>query len=458
MEMWSDSPASYNQNPRKNTPTYQTDSSDDFWGDYTATSDSYRTSGTLQRAQGSSRIKRKNPLATALTAVGVLGGLLLAFALWGLLSGRPEETPSMGAPPEVTAAVPPIIEQEEIIPVVTVPVPQKEYRYFGRMLTSAQKAIYDQIQEGVAVHADNIGPFNVATLEEAQMIIRSVTYDYPEYFWFRGAHNSSYFDKDTYLEYTFCPEYEFSAGEYAGYAAFVENATQPILTQLAGKSDYEKVKGVYEYLIDTTIYDRAYMGKSIYEMFLDGRAVCEGYARATQYLLTKLDVECLYLTGIGGEINEPRSSWEDHGWNIVKIDGIYYQLDTTWGDPVNDSGIQTKTFHYLNLPDEEMFRTHEPENWNRYPICTDTYYSYYQYEGNYLHSFSRETITAWFQTAYSTGQPMEFKCANADVYQMVCAWLIDNNGFQELFSSVATSYQYTYTTDDALYILNLRQS
>ena len=468
MDTWSDSPTAYNKKPFTGYQSGSTDSSDSDWG-YFMEDSAPRHSGTgLQRAHSSHRRKKKSSLPALLAAALVLA---LAFILLGRDSESKPEPPAptvalreenSGIPFPTIAPIETVpaatIAPIEILPAATAPVPQKEYRYFGRMLNPDQRQIYDRIQEGLAVHAATIGPFNVSSTDEMQLIIQSVCYDYPEYFWFRGAHSSSYFDRTTYLEYTVQPTYQFSAAEYSSYSAFVETAAQPILDLLRGKSDYEKVKGVYEYLIDNTIYDLNYTGTSIYEMFRDGRAVCEGYARATQYLLTKLDVECLYVTGDSGEFGEPRSSWETHAWNIVKIDGSYYQVDTTWGDPLNPTGVQTKRMSYLNLTDAEMSQRHEGDNWNYYPTCTDTYYNYYQYEGNYLEVFSRETITVWFQTAYSMGLPLEFKCANRDVYQMTCAWLIDNDGFNELFRAVNNTNQYSYITNDELYILQLSQT
>jgi hypothetical protein len=56
-----------------------------------------------------------------------------------------------------------------------------------------------------------------------------------------------------------------------------------------------------------------------------------------------------------------------HAWNIVSIDGAYYHIDTTFDDPVSDSG-DVLAYSYFNLPDEQISEDH---TWDKgsYPKC-----------------------------------------------------------------------------------------
>lgn len=461
MDQWQDSPSSRKQNPFNEPSKRDFRDLDNFFDDTGDNTVHYQ--GTLNRVRSDNGSGKKKKFPKILAAAAVLVCILAAASVLPGLAGERDPKPTVSIPPAATAA--PVHTQEAdtttaVAPVVPAPVPKKEYRYFGNMLSAEHQKVYDIILEGIAQRDDFIGPFDISSTDDVNLIVQSVTYDHPEYFWFRGAHSGSYYDRETYLEYTLCPEYEFSAQEYAAHASFVESAAQPILNQLAGKSDYEKVKGVYEYLVDNTVYDRAYTGTTIYELFHDSRAVCEGYARATQYLLTKLGVETLYVTGMAGDFGEPKSTWESHAWNIVCIDGIYYQLDTTWGDPENEDGSQSKNFWYLNLTDEEIRRCHESDEWSTYPACSSTRHNYYAYEGHYLDTFSKETIETWFRDAYANGQPLEFKCASEDIYRQAYHWLVDKEGFKELFRGVVpanTAYRYLYSYSDEQYILNVEK-
>lgn len=478
LDLWSDTPVPRkSQNPYKAPPKKEEDL-DDFFSDFGDPGQTQRKRRSSSRGRGTNRRGKSTPKLLAAAAALICVALVCILA--GTFAGTELEQSSPSARVPESTVVPPMFTIEPdpapsappapTSPAPTSPAPtsapQDGYRYFGRMLTAQQQKVYNTIRTGIANRDDHIGPFNVTNDEELQLVTQCIQFDYPEYFWFRGGWSGSYYDRDTYLEYTLEPLYEYSAQECTAYTAFVESATQPLLTQLAGKSDYEKVKGVYEYLIDHAAYDTEYYAKidlyadqpdfkakTIYDIFHDGLGVCEGYARATQYLLTKLGVETLYVTGMGGEFDQPKSSWEGHAWNIVRIDGIYYQVDTTWGDPVNEGGVQTKNFHHLNLTDEEMARRHERDNWNTYPACTDVRHNYYVREGNYLEVFSKETIQSWFQQAYAQGQPLEFKCANESVYREAYNWLITNEGFGELYQSVSYYDLFWYNSSDALYIL-----
>ena len=462
MDLWEDAAMPQKTNWQPPSTRKSNDDLDNFYDDCASISDGNHS--RLSRTQFSSK-RRKRGFLKPVTAV-----LLAIFVLVRLLSGdtsNPQDTSSSTPNPPVQTT-PINISSMETVPSPTVPteaaptpMSPSEYRYFGKMLTVEQKKIYNLIREGISHREDAIGPFNVQSEQEVSLIVQSLHFDWPEYFWFRGGYSGSYYDRGTHFEYTINPSYAFSKNEYIAYATYVDNQTQDIIQNLSDKSDYEKVKGVYEYLIDRTIYDLDYTGTTIYELFHDGRAVCEGYARASQYLLTKLGVETLYARGNAGEYTQPSSQWEGHAWNIVKIDGIYYQIDTTWGDPVNDDGIQRKTFHYLNLTDEEMLRRHDREEWNYYPPCTDIRHNYYYVEGRYLESFNKDIITTWFRESYSTGEALAFKCANEDIYRSAYNWLILEGGIGELFRGVlpdGCGYSYSYSYVDELYILCLEES
>ncbi|MDD7369801.1 MAG: transglutaminase domain-containing protein [Berryella intestinalis] len=85
-------------------------------------------------------------------------------------------------------------------------------------------------------------------------------------------------------------------------------------------------------------------------VFVEGKAVCEGYAQAFQILAQKAGLTSMVVTG------EATSSNEGHAWNQVKVDGQWYSVDSTWNDT---EGRRTPN-RYLLLPmdDEKMSSTH----------------------------------------------------------------------------------------------------
>ncbi len=97
---------------------------------------------------------------------------------------------------------------------------------------------------------------------------------------------------------------------------------------VTGLSDYEIVCAVNDYLCDTVVYpdkepyaDESHTAWSAFKL---GSAVCDGYSRAAKLLLNEFGIECDIVVGDcpGG----------GHAWNLVKVDGNWYQMDVTWND------------------------------------------------------------------------------------------------------------------------------
>lgn len=102
-----------------------------------------------------------------------------------------------------------------------------------------------------------------------------------------------------------------------------------VAATLKGKSTYEQIKGAYEWLCNNIEYDHnsadnnLIIGHSLYSAMVTRKTVCEGYASAFQIMMDELGIECYIVKGnVDG----------DHAWNVVKIDGIWYQVDATWAD------------------------------------------------------------------------------------------------------------------------------
>ena len=149
----------------------------------------------------------------------------------------------------------------------------------------------------------------------------------------------------------------------------IKDATADLVNQAAasidvtGLSTYEIVCAVNEYLCDTVYYPPnepyAAMTHTAYGALHDGVAVCEGYACAAKLLLNKLGVQCDIQIGTctdGG----------GHAWNLVLVDGQWYQLDVTWNDG------STRRTDYLLVSDDYMLKSRTWE-FSDYPACPAEY-------------------------------------------------------------------------------------
>lgn len=387
--------------------------------------------------------------------------VVTAAILWKQLPQNANNTTSAATAPVATTPIvtSPVINQQPTLPTspptetqpYVTPVPIVELRYFGEKLTDQEKLVYYQLVDALSEYQTTIELQSMSEESDLSMVIGAVLQDYPEFFWCSGSCTWEYFQVQQTQFYTITFDYRYSVEEAREHNAFVEALIQPVLDELQDKTDYEKVKGVYEYLIEHTVYDLDYLGTSVYELFHDGKAVCEGYARATQLLLNKLEVEAIYVEGSSD--NGSGSGSEGHAWNIVKIDGAYYQLDTTWGDPISDE--QIITYNYFNLTDAEFFKDHQPDDPSLYPTCNSSEYNYFRYEGYYLESFDKAKLSVWIQEAQETHRRVSFRCSDESLYRQVKTWLFDNGGVWELCPDMGG---YSFGSDDNLFILDIAKT
>lgn len=136
----------------------------------------------------------------------------------------------------------------------------------------------------------------------------------------------------------------------------------------AGMSTTEKIQAIHDYLILNCAYDvesiqagtipwGSYRPEGV---LLKKKAVCQGYAEAFLLFMDSLNIPCKLVTGTAGG--------DSHAWNVVKVDGKWYQIDVTWDDPVPDKKGQIR-YNYFLIPDRVMDNDHKWKKSN-YPKCT----------------------------------------------------------------------------------------
>lgn len=97
-------------------------------------------------------------------------------------------------------------------------------------------------------------------------------------------------------------------------------------------SDYKKVRAIYDYVCQNVEYDaihksnQYHLKSTAYAALERGTAACQGYSVLFYRLLRECGISCRVVTGIG----EYEGKTEFHAWNIVELDGQYYNVDTTW--------------------------------------------------------------------------------------------------------------------------------
>ena len=120
-------------------------------------------------------------------------------------------------------------------------------------------------------------------------------------------------------------------------------------------TDVQKVKAVHDYIIKNTAYDQEFWLHGDAPFTAEGllknkSAVCEGYAKTFQAFMYEIGIPCKMVVGYA----DPNL---DHAWNMVKVDGKWYQIDVTWDDPLPDKKGRV-SYNYFLLTDQEMAKDH----------------------------------------------------------------------------------------------------
>ena len=328
--------------------------------------------------------------------------------------------------------------------------------YARSKLSAAEQIWYDDIEEILGNYQLQIalskeGLEAGLTEENIDRIFQCVLNDHPELF---------YVDGYSYTKYTrYGLEDEIDSIEFSGRYSMeqetaalrriqIQKAVGRILAGIDSDAEaYEKVKYVYDTLIRETDYQLdAPDNQNIYSVFVNHLSVCQGYAKATQYLLNRLGVECVLVLGT---VN----NGEGHAWNLVNVDGDYYYVDTTWGDasyqPGDDGTSATFTkpeinYDYLNVTTAELVRTHTIGGEVPMPVCSATAANYYVMEGALFTEYDSEQMASLFERKLSEGvTDVTIKCNSFDCYRRVKEALIDRKEIFYYLSGVGETVAYT---------------
>lgn len=147
--------------------------------------------------------------------------------------------------------------------------------------------------------------------------------------------------------------------------ATVFRAAKNIIRQYIGESmsDREKVLALYDYLTTNIVYDTNVLSlidedgityDELYKydsfhlegVFNNKKAVCDGIAKAMSLLCAIEGIPCVKVAGTVNGVG--------HSWNKVLIEGVYYNIDATYGIKKDSNNVQYANHKYFLMTDEQM--------------------------------------------------------------------------------------------------------
>lgn len=322
--------------------------------------------------------------------------------------------------------------------------------YAYSTLDEETKIVYDEVLDAILSHEEEVSVSTVDTkiLENAY---KAVCADYGGLFWVSGYVYTQYTRGGKLVGMDFTPKYTMSHEERIGIQEQIDDSVEELLAGISvSNSDYEKAKYVFEILIQNVDYDASMENnQNIISVFLSRATVCQGYACATQYLLNKLGVPSTIVTGT--------AEGESHAWNLVRLDGNYYYMDTTWGNSryLDDSSQIEKyvNYSYLAVTSEEISRTHVLDSSFPLPECTSMENNYFVREGKYFTEWNPENVGSLFAQAWSQGGGgMSVKFSSPELYQQAIQYFIADQHIADYCEKISSIY---YLEDPEQYVLTI---
>ena len=150
-----------------------------------------------------------------------------------------------------------------------------------------------------------------------------------------------------------------TAAQEAALTNYIRNTILPQLS-LGGKTTYQKVQAIYNWITANVKYDYSHLSDPTYQTQytsyaapVQKKAVCQGYANLFYRLANDAGIDCRIITGKAYN----RDGAADHAWNIVRMaDGKYYCLDATW-----DAGLKPESYEYFLKGLTSFSRDHQAE-------------------------------------------------------------------------------------------------
>ena len=171
-------------------------------------------------------------------------------------------------------------------------------------------------------------------------------------------------------EVTYSFSHLTTAAQEAEVTACLNNEVYPSLA-LDNKSQLGRIKAIYSYITANVDYDNEHLNDktylikhATYAALINHTAVCQGYATLLYRMLLDVGIDSRVITSA------------DHAWNIARVEGRYYNMDSTWDSNYDDQAELWQYYlrgsdNFIDHPRKAEYTT--PEFLGTYPTPADDY-------------------------------------------------------------------------------------
>lgn len=354
--------------------------------------------------------------------------LMSIFALTGcmkfLLNDFPQSKESFNAKYSITEPSEEVTTSSEEVQNSTME--NFSLKFYGvryEQLTYEQKITYDEIYQGIQNCSSNIYLSQKITQEDLEKVYDAVINTASFELVYPTRKYDYKYDNISGEVSQVKPDYNISYQERQNMIAQVDTIANQIISEVQGLGTFETLRYFHDYIITHCDYDNTSNNYSnAYGVFIEGKAVCEGYSRAFKYLCDMVGIPCELVIG---------NTDIDHMWNLVQIDGEWYHIDVTWDDPENKGGDYIG-YSYFNLTDSQIFINHSIDDTSIFPTATATDMNFFNYYG-LCASTMEEVYNLIYGEVYRA-------CINGDKYVYIS--IADKSTYDEAFNTLSENDWY----------------
>ena len=235
----------------------------------------------------------------------------------------------------------------------------RNYFYYNT-LDPTTKQIYDLLYQvacdptdegNIALMMTDEDPSTDEFFDKYNLAYRAICFDHPELFWLYSGEEAdiSYASEALTMNglyYVYFHMREPFANFTQQMTAF-NKASDEFLAQIdTSGTQYDTIRQIHDHLIDLVNYDDATasainfgwgqdLAHTAYGALVQNSdgignyAVCDGYTLTIEYMCQQCGIDVAFIGGMAGPDEQSAGG---HAWNVVKIDGEWYELDSTWDD------------------------------------------------------------------------------------------------------------------------------
>ncbi len=237
-----------------------------------------------------------------------------------------------------------------------IPADTKDFHYYYSRLSEEEQLIYDALLQCTTSDDPTAtgDPITVTTdpsseefHEEFRKVYNALLYEQPALFWlgvsgssFEFTYRTKWFQADTYSIAFRLPDVPSDRKEML---AKLEQSSEELLSLVdQTQSEPQIALQIHDLLLEKVTYNSAVSASSTSDLAHTAygalvadssgnpkSAVCDGYTLAYEYLLQKSGIPCIMVAGHAGD---DRTGAGSHSWNLVQLDGDWYEVDVTWDD------------------------------------------------------------------------------------------------------------------------------